>query len=372
MSIKSDNRQVVLLKSERTGNRFYTLVDSDSDLHNAGTIESFSADLPLGIAYPCLEDGLNDFAVIRTTFETIEMVGDDPELRAEMMDMVRDARAKLILRLQELRDRLASRQAQFLGSDLDEFKQTVLTMVHKGAIRRTLDNMMKLDVFASVARQEAAINGGAENPMYHYRLEPEKSLARMEKLPPREFISELFDDLLSAVTNDEHYLGRHSFDGHIFQKFIALMFVNYATTDPQFYGTNRADYGVSADKDMVNTPLYQAVGAALREFEREYAPGALEAEFEEDLSRLFDETPSPLDAALPSEPQVEVVAEYAFIESLSKIGQGLRLLRQLEHPEALQSARIIHEAARLLFRQLQEGGLVSPLAADPFEGHDDD
>ena len=53
--------------------------------------------------------------------------------------------------------------------------------------------------------------------------------------------------------------------------FIALMFVNYATTDPMFYGTNKADYGVSGDKEMQDTPLYRAVAVALRELEAQYA-----------------------------------------------------------------------------------------------------
>ena len=68
-----------------------------------------------------------------------------------------------------------------------------------------------------------------------------------------------------------NYAGKYRFDRDVFQKFIAVMFVNYATTDPMFYGTNRDDYGVSSDKDMQETPLYQAVSIALRHLEREIA-----------------------------------------------------------------------------------------------------
>src|SRR5262245_50644231 len=107
MSAAADNRKVVLLKSLRTNNRFYTLVTPESGLHNADTIPTFPDDLILGIAYPCLEDGLNDFAVIRTTFETIDLFADDAELRAEMMGIINDARANLRRRLGELRDRIA-------------------------------------------------------------------------------------------------------------------------------------------------------------------------------------------------------------------------------------------------------------------------
>src|SRR5881394_3748968 len=98
MSTAGDNRIVVLLKSLRTNNRFYTLVDPDLGLKNADAIAAFPHDWVLGIAYPCLEDGLNDFAVIRTTFETIDVFPDDEELRVEMMAMIADARNNLVRR----------------------------------------------------------------------------------------------------------------------------------------------------------------------------------------------------------------------------------------------------------------------------------
>ena len=151
MSIAVDNRQVVLLKSLRTNNRFYALVDPDSGYKNADAIEEFPPGIALGIAYPCLEDGLNDFAVIRTTFETIDVFPDDEELRVEMMDIIKDARGNLVRRLKELRDKIVERQAHFLGTDLQEFKDHVYHMATKGTIRRTLDSMMKVDVFESVS-----------------------------------------------------------------------------------------------------------------------------------------------------------------------------------------------------------------------------
>src|SRR5581483_6201341 len=120
MSVAPDNRKVVLLKSLRTANRFYTLVPPDSPYQNADPIENFAPNLILGIAYPCLEDGLNDFAVIRTTFETIDLFPDDEQLREEMMGIINDARENLRRRLIELRERVASGQAHFLGTDLAE------------------------------------------------------------------------------------------------------------------------------------------------------------------------------------------------------------------------------------------------------------
>src|SRR5258708_72167 len=151
MTSPGDNRIVVLLKSLTTNNRFYTLVPPDGEFQNADVIPEFPNHLPLAIPYPCLEYGLNDFAVIRTTFETLDLFPDDPELRTEMMEIINDARLSLKRRLVELRDKLESGQAHFLGTDLTEFKDALVHLSTQGNIRKTLDNMMKLDVFESVA-----------------------------------------------------------------------------------------------------------------------------------------------------------------------------------------------------------------------------
>ena len=77
----------------------------------------------------------------------------------------------------------------------------------------------------------------------------------------------LFNDVIVSAHDDSNYRNKYQFDRNVFQKFIALMFVNYATTDPIFYGINRGDYGVSGDKDMDNTPLYVAIRRELMEIE---------------------------------------------------------------------------------------------------------
>jgi len=382
VSIAVDNRHVVLLKSLRTNNRFYSLVPRDSGYKNADAIEEFPPNLPLGIAYPCLEDGLNDFAVIRTTFETIDCFPDDRELRTEMMTIVEDARGNLVRRLSELRDTIVSGQAHFLGTDLQEFKDSVVHMATRGSIRRTLDNMMKLDVFESVSLVDAAQKGGSPEPMYRYEFLPQHSLPLMESLSPRVFIGRLFDDLLDAVNNNENYLTKYTFDRYVFQKFIAVMFVNYATTDQMFYGTNRADYGVSSDKDMNETPLYQAVGVALRELERginvyarDYKPSTESSDAQPDeLDDIFGDVTSAADLLQPLERAghtVEVpfgAAERMLLEPLARLTDAARLLRHVDHPHADEIRAMILQGTQQIFRGLQELNIVSPLASDPTDG----
>jgi hypothetical protein len=380
MSIAVDNRVVVLLKSRRTNNRFYTLVDPESGYKNADAIDDFPPEMPLGIAYPCLEDGLNDFAVIRTTFETIDVFPDDVELRTEMMAIIADARGNLVRRLAELRDRLVEGQAHFLGTDLQEFKDHILHMVHRGTIRRQLDSMMKVDVFESVNTANVKA-GGSADPMYRYLFLPKHAGEAVEKLPPRDFIGRLFDDVLDSVTNDDNYLGKQPFDKQVFQKFIAVMFVNYATTDPTFYGTNRDDYGVSSDKDMTETPLYQAVATELRQLERDptsggqrpEAPARLEGlAAPEDLSALFGAPPDALDFQNTNfEDAGHTVkipfgaAERMLQEPLTMLADAIRLLKHAEPTRVAELRRIAAMAGQQVFRGLQELEIISPLAQDP-------
>jgi hypothetical protein len=405
MTSPADRRIVVLLKSLNTNNRFYTLVPPDGALQNGEVIAEFPNHLPLGIAYPCLEDGLNDFAVIRTTFETLDLFPDDQELRSEMMEIIDDARGSLKRRLIELRDKLESGQAHFLGTDLDEFKESIVHLVNKGNIRKTLDQMMKLDVFESVAVVDAATSGASPDPTYRFELLPHHSLAILNPKPAREFISRVFDDVLESVEDNTNYEGKYTFDRNVFQKFIALMFVNYATTDPMFYGTNKADYGVSGDKEMQDTPLYRAVAVALRELERQHprqpdtphvdpgggapkagrmASGTLPSHPAESTPDLEPASPftgeplaaeftGPLPAASPPihEPPAWAHAEQTLMEPFMSIAEAMQLLRRLDHPRARECGEIISLNARRLFRQLKTLGLISPVVADPLDHVDD-
>lgn len=350
----SDNRIVVLLKSKATKNRFYALVPPEMGWRNAEEIEDFPEAMTLGIAYPCLEDGLNDFAIIRTTFETLEMLADDPELQEEMMGMIQQARESLVLRLTELRDRINMRQAFFLGTDMEEFKRYALQLCEKGTDRRTLDNMMKVNVFQSVAQ------AFPDDDSYAYRFEllPENALEQTRDLDARPFVVMLFDDVLTAVTDDGNYWDKSGFDRNVFQKFIAMMFVNYATTDPVYYGTNKEDYGVAAEKDMSNTPLYRAVAIALRKLERDEPPILTSA----DTAAVHA-----VSGGIPMSAGPSPANEHLIVGPLMSLAETLRLLSGVENPRAHECRAIVTRALRDVFSQLQKMNVVSPVAAHPAE-----
>ncbi|NLI00115.1 MAG: hypothetical protein GX446_11575 [Chthonomonadales bacterium] len=357
-----DNRRVVLLKSLATNNRFYTLVEPDSGLTNAGTIPAFEPNMVLGVAYPCLEDGLNDFAVIRTTFETLDFFPADDDMRGELFEIIDEARNKLMSRLVELRDRVANRTAHFLGTDLEEIRSYAMDMVRRGYPRRNLDSMMKLDVFAKVAEMEPVRNG--PEPLYFYKFRNTDVLDHLTSRSARVFVAGMFDDILQSVADDRCYASRHVFDRDVFQKFIAMMFVNYATTDPIFYGTHKADYGVSGDKAMDDTPLYIAVGKQLREIEARLAASAA-AEVEEVPTEAAEGLPGEIEIADVSINSDHILGPIASICAVAR-----RLGRLADH-DAVEMSRVILADAGLLVQELKRRGILSDVADDPLACSDD-
>lgn len=355
-----DNRRVVLLKSETTNNRFYTLVEPEMGIKNADVVHKIPDVLLLGIAYPCLEDGLNDFAVIRTTFETLDFFPGDKEMRDELFDMIDDSRNKLVFRLEELKDRIAARKAHFLGTDLEEFKSYALDMVHRGYPRRNLDSMMKLDVFSSVAEAE----GKSCNcePLYHYEFREDFDLPTISMLPPRDFLATLFEDVLKSVQDDQNYIDKYIFDKNVFQKFIALMFVNYATTDPIFYGTNKADYGVSSDKEMEQTPLYLAIARELREIEHKFRLEEMELNGEAMEEAVLEATIG--DNVTLELPQT-LINEDVLLGPISAICTAAHHISRITDQDANELSRIILANASQLVQELKRLNIISPFARDP-------
>jgi hypothetical protein len=356
----SDNRRVALIKSVATNNRFYALVTPESGIRNADTVERIPEELLLGIAYPCLEDGLNDFAVIRTTYETLDFFPDDKEMREELMEIIDEARAKLVRRLSELRERIAARKAHFLGTDLEEFKSYALDIVDRGYPRRNLDSMMKLNVFGSVAEAEGHADGS--EPLYRYEFRNPADTPVVSQLPARDFVASLFADVLESVTDDANYESKYTFDRNVFQKFIALMFVNYATTDPIFYGTNRADYGVSEEKDMEGTPLYMAVARELREIEQLLAE-------EEGIAPAEGYVPAER-AAHPGEEMTfqlpgTLINEDVLLGPIASICAAAQQIYKKEDHETVEFARIIMGDASRLVQELKRLNILSPFAYDP-------
>ncbi len=376
-----DNACVALIKSLSTNNRFYTLAPLDSGILNAGTVEDIPHDLLLGIAYPCLEDGLNDFCVIRTAFETLDLFPEDKETRAELREMIDDARRTLMRRLMELLERIIARKAHFLGTDLEQFKGWTIKLIEQGVSRYDIDTAMKVNVFSSVALAEQA-QGIATSPRYRYEFHNSESAERIASLEGRDFLVALFADVLDSVLEDDNYANRYAFDKHIFQQFIAMLFVAYSATDAVFYGTHKDDYGVSADRNMENTPLYRAVNIELRHLAglslpREEKASHLEDNWEsialaeiaarEGLDENRQGAPLPYHVLRV---QPAAANDETILAPIASICAIAHQLHKRDHSNEL--ARVLLSEASRLVQELKMMGTLSPLAYNPGEADFDD
>ncbi len=373
--ISFENARVALIKSLNTNNRFYTLAPPESGIVNAGTVEDIPHDLQLGIAYPCLEDGLNDFCVIRTAFETLDLFPDDNETCAELREMIEDARRTLTRRLMELLERIIARKAHFLGTDLEQFKTWTIKLIEQGVSRYDIDTAMKVNVFSSVAIAEQA-QGNPASPRYRYEFHNSETVERITSLGARDFLVALFADVLDSVLEDENYVSRYTFDKNIFQQFISMLFVAYSATDSVFYGTHKDDYGVSAERDMEKTPLYRAVNIELRQLaglplpppEPEAPP--IEDNWESialaeisgregfDVNRLGAPLPYHVSRVHPVSANEETIL--APIASICAVAQQLY---KRDHTNEL--ARLLLSEASHLVQELKMMGILSPLAYNP-------
>src|SRR5205085_6352126 len=108
----------------------------------------------------------------------------------ELMEIVADARGKLLRRLTELQSTIASRTAHFLGTDLNEFKAYAMDIMSRGYPRRNLDSMMKLNVFASVAEAEG--HGDGSEPFYRFEFRDSVNEAELQQRPVYDFVAALF------------------------------------------------------------------------------------------------------------------------------------------------------------------------------------
>jgi hypothetical protein len=369
-----ENTRVALIKCLSTNNRFYALASPESGVVNAGTVPEVPHDLLLGIAYPCLEDALNDFSVIRTSFETLELFKADDETRTELWEIIHDARCALTRRLMELLERIIARKAYFLGTDLSQFKMWTMKLIERGISRYDIDTAMKVNVFSSVAVAEQAAGLDA-SPRYRYEFHNSETAARLATLEGRDYLVAVFSDVLDSVLEDENYANRYTFDRNIFQQFIALLFVTYAATDSIFYGTHRDDYGVSSERDMENTPLYTAVGSELRRLAGWPSPTAPQAapmgDWEE-IALAEIASREGLDGAdlhpAPFPPRIAHAQPHAAVEEtlLSPISAICAIASQLHkagsNPDL---ARMILTEASRLVQEMKQQGIISPLAYNP-------
>ena len=182
-----------------------------------------------------LEELLNDCAVIRTTFDTLELFPDQPELRAEMDRIITDARGNLLRRLDVCRADPDQRLGAFISQYGPAFRRLFRTAATTGLPRRQLDHLMKVSVFEAVTANDSPGEGdGGIQSRFRYRLHSEQRNERIVELSPEVLIPYLLVDLAETVQEDRAYRDKAVFDRVVYQKYEALLYLFLAAEDPMF------------------------------------------------------------------------------------------------------------------------------------------
>ena len=176
---------------------------------------------------PELEDSLNDCAVIRMTFETLEMFSAEDPIRDEMFEIIADARSKLLRLLFDLCDDVLTRP-ETLDFNFEAFKTNTLDLMQSGYSRQGLNGMMKTDAFY---RQE--------NELYYFPLAGVRSLQELKAMPAPQFTALLLCEIADSANMEANYADKQTFDRNVFEKCLGFLFLLYAASDPQFYKINR-------------------------------------------------------------------------------------------------------------------------------------
>lgn len=167
-----------------------------------------------------LEPALNDFAVIRTTFETLAFFPNDQEMRQELLEIIEDTRVELAERMRATVGEIAAHPHRF-PSDLDELKGYLLSLMRDGYPGRSINVMMKLDAL--------------EDGTFYLPWPDGIVSSEADQVPALEFFLSVLRMLWSRLTDRANCVDQLTFDRMIFGPYIAIMFVHYATTPPEFF-----------------------------------------------------------------------------------------------------------------------------------------
>lgn len=170
-----------------------------------------------------LEEGLNELAVIRATFETMGLFPAEDSVCGEMREIIDDARHNLVRRLQALRDKIQADPGAF-PFDYARFQKYTLEMMQDGYPGRSLNRFMKVKAFDE-----------GESSLFYFEIAGLVEIEEARRMPAPQFFLMLLNEILQCVQAETSYASGQIFDGAVFPKYIALMFLYYAVTDPLFY-----------------------------------------------------------------------------------------------------------------------------------------
>ena len=176
------------------------------------------------------EAGLNDSAVIRTTFEAMDLFSANDSIRADMYEMVADARANLIRFLSEICGMIRANPTTLpLVPPLNysQFKACAVRAMERGVSETSLNGMLKVTVF----------NTGS-NLSYLLDWKGLPNVEEARGIPAHSFVLMLFNNVLVSAGDADNYADGPTFDREVYRKYLVLLFLTYASADPMFYNIN--------------------------------------------------------------------------------------------------------------------------------------
>ena len=101
----------------------------------------------------------------------------------------------------------------------------------RGYPGRSLNRFVKVDVFDE-----------GESSLFYFKAAVIEDREAARRMPAPAFFVLLLNEVLQSADNEAAYISKTAFDQSVFQKYLLLMLLHYATTDPLFYSINHSDY----------------------------------------------------------------------------------------------------------------------------------
>lgn len=173
--------------------------------------------------FTLLEDALNDMAIIRTTLDTMMMFDGDDPIRPEILAFAFEARDNLTVRFKNLLENLQTSNTDYV-LNYETFKSGALQMMTRGYSGQNLNSMMKVTAFDENATQN------------FYELTDLSQRELIPQMSGHQVAVLLLNDILHGIEDKDSYTDERQFNHRVFQKYLTILFLIYACTNPIFYG----------------------------------------------------------------------------------------------------------------------------------------
>lgn len=331
--------------------RGYTFTDLRHD-RREDEVNEWPPDITVGVAYPCLEDLLNVFSVVRATIITKEDLSadeeSDPAIMQELDFAVDAALEKGSEKLREIASRLESLRIVLLGTNMDQFALLLRRFMQDG-------------IPACEAERFSGRNCIYVDQGDNTRCDPTRSVLSCrretdfpEGLNSRQFIAHSLRDLAVCMREEENLSSLEIYEQRVLTRYVMILVAQYHTTNPLFY----------ASEDQFEDAFYRGISAEL-EAHQEWAQTERRNPSWKNDGGVTGEycpiTPGPAGAVIPD----SRIREAAISPCLAGIAGALHSLKSSYNDFVLDAMTQLKH----IDRQLRAFGVIS-MVAEGADGED--